>query len=115
MYTDYIFPEFLAVRDMARCTSCRLCTTECANGVHIYDEKKKMLTTDDSKCVACQRCAAVCPVHALKIVKNDATYRPNANWSASSINEVIKQSSTGGVLLSSMGARPSFPSTGTRS
>lgn len=109
MYTDYIFPEFLAVRDMARCTSCRLCTTECANGVHIYNEKKKMLTTDDSKCVACQRCAAVCPVHALKIVKNDATYRPNANWSASSINEVIKQSSTGGVLLSSMGAPTELP------
>ena len=99
---DYIAPEFEIVRG-ANCINCRKCERECANEVHKFDEKNKVMIADESKCVNCQRCVAVCPVHCLKIRKSENTYRPNANWSAQTINEIYKQSATGGVLLSSMG------------
>ena len=45
-----------------------------------------------------------CPAHALKIVKNPNAFRENANWRTGAIEEIYKQASTGGVLLSSMGS-----------
>lgn len=100
---DYIVPQFEVIRNVERCTNCRLCERQCANGVHFYDADAKTMRCDESKCVDCQRCVSMCPTHALKIVENDAPYRKNANWSGSEINEVFKQASSGGVLLSSMG------------
>ncbi len=100
---DYIAPEFEVIRDTNKCINCRVCEKQCSNEVHKWDENRKVLVTDDSKCVNCQRCVAVCPVHCLKIVKNNNDYRENANWTSQTIKEVIKQSATGGVLLSSMG------------
>ncbi len=47
--------------------SCRLCTEQCANGVHSFDEKRGVLLADEDRCVDCQRCVAFCPTHALKI------------------------------------------------
>ena len=34
MALDYIIPEFEVVRNDARCTRCRICESQCANGVH---------------------------------------------------------------------------------
>lgn len=34
-----------------------------------------------------------CPTHALKIVKNDCTFRENANWQADTIREIYKPGS----------------------
>lgn len=103
MSLSYLFPEFEVVRNEKRCTLCRICERQCACGVHGYDEKNKIMISDDSKCVDCQRCVSFCPTHALKIVKTDCTYRENAVWQGSTIREISKQASTGGVLLSSMG------------
>ena len=61
------------------------------------------MRADESRCVDCQRCVSFCPTHALKIVKNDCTFRENANWQADTIREIYKQAASGGVLLSSMG------------
>lgn len=68
----------------------------------------KMLA-DESKCVACHRCVALCPARALKIVKTDHTFKENANWTGKTITEIYRQAGTGGMLLSSMGNPEPYP------
>ena len=103
MSVSYIFPAFEIVRDPVRCTNCRLCEKQCANGAHVFDAKSGHMISLDEKCVCCHRCVSFCPTHALKIRKTDCTYRENANWSSACMQEIYKQASSGGVLLSSMG------------
>ncbi|MCM1321221.1 MAG: glutamate synthase-related protein [Bacteroides sp.] len=103
MSIDFIYPEFEVVRNKDRCIGCRACERQCANEVHHYDAELGVMLADESKCVACHRCVSLCPVRALKIVKSDHTFRPNANWPAQAITEIYKQAGSGGVLLSSMG------------
>lgn len=109
MSLEYVFPEFEIERNQNRCTNCRLCEKQCSNEVHYFDEQNKIMLADESKCVNCQRCVSFCPTKALKIVKNTNTFKENANWSNDTIKEIFKQSSTGGVLLSSMGAPNKLP------
>lgn len=109
MSVAYIYPEFEVVRRPDRCTACRICEKQCANEVHSFDEKHRMMISDEEKCVNCQRCVAFCPTHALKIVKSGAAFRENANWQADTIKEVYKQANSGGVLLSSMGNPKPLP------
>ncbi len=103
MPVNYIFPDFEIERNVNRCVNCRICEKECANEVHHFDEKLRVMLSDESKCVDCQRCVCMCPTHALKIVKSTCTFRENANWKSDAIKEVYKQAESGGVLLSSMG------------
>ena len=109
MGLDFLYPEFEVVRSDARCTVCRVCQTQCANGVHTYDESRHVMVSDDAKCVNCQRCVSFCPTRALKIIKSDNCFRENANWSSDAIREIYKQANSGGVLLSSMGNPKDFP------
>lgn len=109
MGIEFIYPEFEVVRNEKRCTTCRICVQQCANGVHIYDEKTKTILSDDTKCVNCQRCVSFCPTMALKIVKSDCNFRPNANWRDDTVKEIYKQANSGGVLLSSMGSPKTIP------
>ena len=109
MGIEFIYPEFEVVRNEKRCTTCRICVQQCANGVHIYDEKTKTILSDDTKCVNCQRCVSFCPTMALKIVKSDCNFRPNANWRDDAVKEIYKQANSGGVLLSSMGSPKTIP------
>ena len=106
---QYIYHEFDVVRNQDRCIACRVCERQCSNLVHSYDEDGKMMLSDESLCVDCQRCVTLCPTHALKIVKNECSFRENANWQADTIKEIYKQASSGGVLLSSMGNPKKFP------
>lgn len=103
MAVNYIHPEYEVVRDFTRCIACRVCQRQCANCVHYYDEESGLMRADESKCVCCQRCVALCPTRALKIVKSDNTFRANYNWSGETIQEIYRQAESGGVLLSSMG------------
>lgn len=103
MKINDIYPEFEVVRNENRCTVCRICEGQCANGVHIYDETRKRMRSEEAQCVNCQRCVAVCPTRALKIVKSDCRLRENENWQQDTVNEIYKQAGSGGVLLSSMG------------
>ena len=109
MGVDFFYPEFEVVRNENRCIACRVCERQCANEVHFYSAERGVMMSDESKCVNCQRCVSLCPTHALKIVKSDCTLRENANWSNETTQEVHKQASSGGVLLSSMGNPKYFP------
>lgn len=103
MAINFLYPEYEVVRDPQRCITCRVCERQCANEVHHLDEEHHVMVSDESKCVNCHRCVSLCPTRALKIVKTDHTFKTNANWEASTINEIYRQADTGGVLLSSMG------------
>ncbi len=109
MSVSYLCPEFEVIRNQERCNGCRVCERQCANGVHSYDPETGVMCSDESKCVDCQRCVSFCPMHALKIVKNDCAFRENANWKSDTIREIYKQASSGGVLLSSMGNPQPLP------
>ena len=105
----YFEAEFDVIRDKDRCTVCRLCEKQCANEFHAFLPDKKVMISDETKCVNCQRCVAVCPTRALKIVKNPSVLRENPNWSAQTMKEIYKQAASGGVLLSSMGNPSELP------
>ena len=107
MGLDFLYPKFEVVRNDARCTNCRVCERQCANGVHSYNGNA--MVSDESKCVNCQRCVCFCPTRALKIVKSSNDFRENANWPSDTIREIQKQANSGGVLLSSMGNPKPFP------
>ena len=109
MAIEYIYPPFEVIRRDERCTRCRICEKQCANGVHTYDAERKIMLADESKCVNCQRCVALCPTRAIKIVKTDCCLRENENWKSDTIREVYKQAATGGILLSSTGNPTPLP------
>ncbi len=109
MGINYIYPEFEVVRDTTRCIACRVCERQCANEVHHFDEELNMMVADDEKCVDCHRCVSLCPTRALHIEKSRHTFRENANWTSDKIQEIYRQASTGGVLLSSMGNPQNIP------
>nr|MCR5681746.1 alpha-hydroxy-acid oxidizing protein [Clostridiales bacterium] len=109
MAIEYVQPEFEVVRNENRCIACRVCERQCANGVHAFDAERGIMRSDETKCVDCQRCVSLCPTRALKIVKNQNTFRENANWQSDTIKEIYKQASSGGVLLSSMGNPKPLP------
>ena len=109
MAIDFLYPQYEVVRNNDRCINCRACERQCANEVHFWDADNNRMQADESKCVACHRCVALCPTRALKIVKTDHTFRENANWTGKAISEVYRQAGSGGVLLSSMGNPEPYP------
>lgn len=109
MPIDSLYPDYEVLRNADRCIHCGICVKECANGVHSFQSKSGALTADDSKCVNCHRCVAVCPTHALKIVKTNHTFKENGSWSNQIILEIYRQAQSGGVLLSSMGNPKEYP------
>ncbi len=109
MAADYFSPAYEVVRNPARCTVCRVCEKQCANGVHRYDEKLGVMLADERQCVDCQRCVVMCPTRALKIVKSDNALKSNVNWTSAAMTEIYRQAQSGGVLLSSMGNPQPLP------
>ena len=109
MAINYLYPEYEVIRDYDKCIVCRACERQCANEVHEYLADSNKLVCDDSNCVNCHRCVSLCPTRALKIVKSGNTYKENVNWTGKTINELYKQASSGGVLLSGMGNPENYP------
>lgn len=109
MAINYIVPDYAVLRDPQRCIACRVCERQCANEVHTYDPELNCMRSDETKCVNCHRCVSLCPTHALKIVKNDDTFKLNGNWSMQAMTEIYRQANSGGMLLSSMGNPNDYP------
>lgn len=109
MGLDFIYPPFEVIRHPERCINCRICAAQCANAVHVFDEKLGRMRADESKCVNCQRCVSYCPTRALKIIRTENTFRESENWPGRTITEVYRQAGSGGVLLSSMGCTKNYP------
>jgi len=97
------YSDFLVQRIWERCIKCKRCVKECSYGVHVWDEKKKTLLADDSKCVGCHRCEAMCPTKALVIRRHPSDFREHALWAPWHIKNIYKQADQGGVLLTSTG------------
>jgi len=102
-------PEFAVERDPDKCIQCQVCVRQCANDVHTYDPQEECVLSDSRTCVACHRCATLCPTGAISIRRSLLDFRPNANWTDGRIRDLYKQAESGGVLLSGMGNDQPFP------
>ena len=99
----YLPPKFIVERDDSRCIRCEVCVNQCTFDVHSYDIEDDEIKSGEENCVGCHRCVVFCPTNALTIRRNPLDYRENYNWRPEVIEDIIKQSETGGVLLTGMG------------
>jgi glutamate synthase domain-containing protein 2 len=104
----YLLPKFIVERDDSRCIRCEVCVNQCTFDVHSYDIEDDALRSREENCVGCHRCVVFCPTEALTVKRNPLDYRENYNWRPEVIEDIIKQSETGGVLLTGMGNDKSY-------
>ncbi|MCM8762598.1 MAG: glutamate synthase-related protein [Candidatus Omnitrophica bacterium] len=95
--------EFIIERDERRWIKCQACVRVCASDVHSYDDESQELLSDNSRCVGCHFCEDICPTGALTIKRNPSATKDNAHWTRDYIYRIVKQSTTGGILLTGMG------------
>jgi glutamate synthase domain-containing protein 2 len=105
----YLPPRFVVERDDSRCIRCEVCVNQCTFDVHSYDTEDDEIRSHEENCVGCHRCVIFCPTKALTIRRNPLDYRENHNWRPEIIEDIIKQSETGGVLLTGMGNDKGYP------
>jgi len=105
----YLPPKFIVERDDSRCIRCEVCVNQCTFDVHSYDAEDDEIRSHEENCVGCHRCVVFCPTEALTIRRNPLDYRENYNWRPEVIEDIIKQSETGGVLLTGMGNDKDYP------
>ncbi|MFW9989553.1 MAG: glutamate synthase-related protein [Candidatus Odinarchaeota archaeon] len=84
-----------------QCKKCKRCVNHCSYGVLSFNGEK--IVSDDQKCVACQRCAVMCPGNAIRIVQNESFLPPHGNYTRKIRNIIWAQSGDGGVLLAATG------------
>ncbi len=104
----YLPPKFIVERDDSRCIRCEVCVNQCTFDVHSYDAEDDEIRSHEENCVGCHRCVVFCPTEALTVRRNPLDYRENYNWRPEVIEDIIKQSETGGVLLTGMGNDKSY-------
>jgi glutamate synthase domain-containing protein 2 len=105
----YLPPRFVVDRDDSRCIRCEVCVNQCTFDVHAYDAEDDGIRSREENCVGCHRCVVFCPTKALTVRRNPLDYRENCNWRPEVIEDIIKQSETGGVLLTGMGNDKGYP------
>ena len=91
------------IRKDESCINCLRCTRECSFGAITAGDDKTPVFHHE-KCTDCQRCVSFCPTGALWITEDENRFRQNTVFKEDDIKEILLQSETGGVLLSSMGA-----------
>jgi glutamate synthase domain-containing protein 2 len=106
---SYLPPRFAIHRRDDRCIRCQVCVRQCSFGAQAYDAEDDVVVGYDERCVACHRCVVFCPTQALTITRSPLDYRDNFNWRPEAIEDVIKQSETGGMLLTGMGNDKPYP------
>jgi len=105
----YLPPKFIVERDDSRCIRCEVCVNQCTFDVHSYDAEDDEIRSHEENCVGCHRCVVFCPTEALTVRRNPLDYRENYNWRPEVIEDIIKQSETGGMLLTGMGNDKGYP------
>jgi glutamate synthase domain-containing protein 2 len=105
----YIPPRFAVERDAERCIRCQVCVNQCSFDSHYYDEEDDVVRSREENCVGCHRCVIFCPTHALNIKNTPLDYRGNANFRPEVIEDIIRQSESGGMLLTGMGNDKPYP------
>jgi glutamate synthase domain-containing protein 2 len=105
----YLPPKFIVERDDSRCIRCEVCVNQCTFDVHSYDSEDDEIRSREENCVGCHRCVVFCPTEALTIRRSPLDYRENYNWRPEIIEDIIKQSETGGMLLTGMGSDKGYP------
>ncbi len=106
---DYLLPRYKVLRDHDLCIRCGVCERSCSNEVHRADEELSRMTADSKHCVNCQRCVVMCPTGALAITNWPQVGNGSSNWTLEALQDIAKQSQTGGVLLASMGNPAPYP------
>ncbi len=104
----YLPPKFIVERNDSRCIRCEVCVNQCTFDIHSYDIEDDEIKSCEENCVGCHRCVVFCPTNALTIRRNPLDYRENYNWRPEVIEDIIKQSETGGVILTGMGNDKSY-------
>jgi len=99
----YLPARFIVERDEARCIGCQVCVNQCTFETHYYDVWDDGVHSREENCVGCHRCVLFCPTRALTIRRTPLEYRENYNWRPEVIEDIIRQSETGGMLLTGMG------------
>jgi glutamate synthase domain-containing protein 2 len=106
---SYLPPRFEIHRRDDRCIRCQVCVRQCSFGAQAYDAEDDVVVGYDERCVDCHRCVVLCPTQALTITRSPLDYRENFNWRPEVIEDIIRQSETGGMLLTGMGNDKPFP------
>ncbi|MBT1074382.1 glutamate synthase-related protein [Geobacter grbiciae] len=103
------FNEFIIDRNDATCIRCKVCVRQCAYEVHTYEATADALTEDNTLCIGCRRCSALCPTGAITIRSNEEVFKRNESWSNAHIRNLYAQADTGGILLAAMGNPAKYP------
>jgi len=96
----YSPPEFTWSNDVSRCRRCKRCVMQCGWKALSWQDG---VVADQSKCVGCHRCEAMCPENCIVVRPNPQHFKPHALWSVTHRKNVWRQADTGGVLLTGMG------------
>ncbi len=99
----YLQPKFMIERDPELCIQCEVCVNQCSFDTHYYDGDEDRVKSRLDTCTGCHRCVSFCPTSAITVRKVTQDYRENYNWRPEVIEDIIKQSETGGMLLTGMG------------
>ena len=99
------FNEFIIDRQDAKCIRCKVCIRQCSYDVHTYVDADDTLAEENSSCIGCRRCSALCPTGAITIRANEETFKKNESWSGAHIRNLYAQADSGGILLAANGNR----------
>ena len=97
------YHAFTVLRDVNLCIDCDVCIGQCSYNVHfrdarVSDDIRNCVASDNTKCVGCLRCSALCPTGALSIRSNDSCNGSNGlNWTSQSalLRNIYKQAEAG--------------------